>query len=1246
MSDELRLPQLIVIGSSAGGIEALSTLVSTLLTPFPTPILVAQHLDPSRPSHLGEILTRRSQIPVVTVTGLEKLQPGTLYLVPSDHHMEVTDHQVKLVPDGAGRPKPSIDLLLSSASKVYGERLVAVILTGTGSDGAMGARAVKEAGGTVIIQNPETAAFPGMPQAIEPHVIDIISDLSRISSILYDLVTGAAVPTQADARRELAPFLEQLHKQTGIDFSSYKTPTILRRLQRRIIAVGASDLASYKVYLEQHAEEYQRLASSFLIKVTDFMRDADLFDTLRDRVIPDLIAASRKSGNELRLWSAGCATGQEPYSLAILIMEALGDELPDFAVKIFATDLDSEAIAFARRGLYLAGTLSHMPEELVARYFTRTHAGFEVKKQVRSLLVFGEHDLAQRAPFPRIDMVLCRNVLIYFARELQQRALQLFAFSLREGGYLVLGKTEAVSLATDSFVVEMPEQKIYRRYGRTRALPPLPVLGQASLYGAPSTRSQQRSQRGALGERAYGGQRWAAQALFSAQQEALQNRLFKENLLHNLPVGVVVVDRRYDIQEINGAARLMLGIHSVALGEDLVHLAQRVPAKALRAAIDEAFRQNHVAKLNAVQTPKSATGDHATYHIECYPQPHERDHDVRPDRENNESGTKRDDQAGDVIESVLVVVTDITDLANSQREIEQNSALLSEQADRLRDANAALTASIEETRQSNIALDSSHLKASDVADEHTRQLEELAHVNQKLMAENKEMGARHTQEIEALLTTNRELLDANQEVTRANRDVHVMLDELLVSNDEAQAAVEEVETLNEEMQASNEELETLNEELQATVEELNTSNADLAARGDELQDMTLSLEAQKVQLEAILSGLTDAVLVVGGDGAPQLVNDAYTRLFGETVASLPGGSGGGRVAKRHKHGVIFANTGGQTVFLTDEHARPISPGETPQARAARGETFTMNFALVSATGEERRYLEAVGQPVSGSDGQRWGVVVIRDITERSLRIMQEQFTSLANHELSTPLTTIKGYLQMIESTLKEEEGSERALTFVGRAIHQANRQMRLLDDLLDVARIQSDKFTVRAEPLRLDILVAQVAETAQVLAQKQKIQLTIEDGVVARDGVAETASGAQAASGSSGMFLVNGDPDRIEQALLNLVNNAVNYAPGSARIDVGLRRVNSTAEDGTVTPMAEITVRDYGKGIAPEDMSRLFTRFYQVRVSNAEWVKGLGLGLFITRQIVEAHGGTISVASTMGEGTTFAIRLPISAEAE
>jgi two-component system CheB/CheR fusion protein len=346
---------------------------------------------------------------------------------------------------------------------MYGEQLIAVILTGNGTDGA--------AGGTGIIQNPETAPFPAMPLSLAPTDVDIIAHVENIGAILIDLISGIRVTARPTEERALRTFLDQLRERSGIDFNSYKMPTIMRRLQRRMVATGSERLTDYIRYLQGHNEEYQRLVSSFLIKVTEFFRDAELFSYLRDHVLPELIAEARNHDNELRFWSAGCATGEEAYSLAILVSDLLGEDLDRFNVRIFATDLDNDAVTFARRGIYPASTLANVPQDMVDRYFTRVNGEFEIRKQVRALTVFGQHDLGQRAPFPRIDVALCRNVLIYFTTELQKRALQLFAFSLRDNGFLVLGKAETTSPLGEYFALEHPQLKIYRRQGDRILIP-------------------------------------------------------------------------------------------------------------------------------------------------------------------------------------------------------------------------------------------------------------------------------------------------------------------------------------------------------------------------------------------------------------------------------------------------------------------------------------------------------------------------------------------------------------------------------------------------------------------------------------------------------------------------------------------------------------------------------------------------------------------------------------------------------
>src|SRR5664280_717819 len=453
--------QLVVIGSSAGGIEALSRLVASLPADFPAPIVIAQHLDPRRPSHLHEILARRATLPVRVVDEREALEDGVIFVVPSNRLVELSHGDLRLHAARAGAVAPSIDGLFESAADVFGPGLIAVILTGSGSDGSAGAWHVKKAGGAVVIENPATAMFPSMPSSIPPALVDATADLDSIGPVLTQLLAAGNPPAEGREHEELRELLDRIHERSGIDFGSYKPATILRRLRGRMNATSHSTLASYAALLESDPEEYARLVNSLLIKVTEFFRDPKLFDYLREHVLPELIEEARRDRREIRFWSAGCSTGEEAYSLAIILAKALGEAAAWPDIRIFGTDIDRDAIAFARRGIYPANALKSLPSILRDRYFVKSDGHFEVAKRLRTLMVFGEHDLAERAPFPRIDLLLCRNVLIYFSVPMQQIALETFAFSLRPGGRLALGTAETVMTLPEPFEEEEGRLRVY-----------------------------------------------------------------------------------------------------------------------------------------------------------------------------------------------------------------------------------------------------------------------------------------------------------------------------------------------------------------------------------------------------------------------------------------------------------------------------------------------------------------------------------------------------------------------------------------------------------------------------------------------------------------------------------------------------------------------------------------------------------------------------------------------------------------
>jgi two-component system CheB/CheR fusion protein len=809
---EQPVPQLVVFGSSAGGIDALGAVLEGIGADFAAPILIAQHLDPRRPSHLAEILQRRTKLRIVGVEHETTLEPGTGYILPADHQMAVAPGRIVVGGDDGDRPTPSIDRIFASAAAGYGEGVTAVILSGTGSDGSAGARQVKAAGGTVIIQNPQTASYPAMPLAIAASLIDIVADADALGPLLEDLVAAPRIARRGDEeKRLLRAFLDVLRERSGIDFGSYKRGTIMRRLQRRMLATASPDLREYSKYLEAHPEEYQRLTSSFLIKVTEFFRDADLFEYLRTDIIPRVIEEARQRDRELRLWSAGCATGEEAYSLAILVADALGDEISEFNVRIFATDVDMEAITFARRGTYPEGALGSLPESVREQHFTRVGDQFEVKKAIRALTVFGQHDLGQRAPFPRVDLALCRNVLIYFTSDLQKRALQLFAFALRDGGYLALGKAETTSPLPEHFVLAQPRMKVYRRQGQRVLIPParirdtsqtlplrLPVARRPgwSDVGAPS---REAIKPGALGDRA-------------------------EQLVLRLPVGVVVVDRDYDVQIINGAARRQLGVHGQAIGEDLIHLLEPAIGGRVKSAIDGTFRGTAVEPFQVSLASPTATETEV------------RSIELSVQALGVETGR------GDA-DRVMITGIDVT--AAHARHQEQDAAMATGRAER---------------------------------DKAMDQAQKLGQTNASLLDANQELSTANSE----LRSANEELLVANEEVQAATEEVETLNEELQATNEELETLNEELQATVEELNTTNDDLEARTIELQESAIAVEEQRSQIDGERTRLLALLDSLE------EPILVVDHEGKVVKANSAFRAIVDPGDERFVGAKGAALVG----------------------------------------------------------------------------------------------------------------------------------------------------------------------------------------------------------------------------------------------------------------------------------------------------------------------------------------------------------------------
>ena len=781
-SDEIKSGDLVVVGSSAGGVNALSTLVSTLDASFPAPVVLAQHLDPQRPSHLGSILERRSNLPVVVVdenapTPLEK---GKIYVVPSNRHVKIDDGHVHLEQDSIERPKPSIDILLSSAAKSYGEHLIAVILTGSGSDGAAGAVDVKNAGGVVIIQNPQTAPYPSMPLSLPPTAVDHVLEMEQIGPLLSDLLKGLDLPLPEKADDPLRDLLDHVSAETNIDFRNYKSSTILRRIARRLAITHISNIRDYGEYIRTHPDEINELVKAFLIKVTGFFRDPEAFKHIAESIIPLLIERGRNNGRTIRLWSAGCATGEEPYSLALLLADKLNNELTDWNIKIFATDLAADSIAFARRGLYPETVLKDLSDEYRIRFFEKVEHGYRVTKALRQLVIFGQQDISNGVPFPRIDLVTCRNLLIYLKPELQQTVLDLFAYSLSQTyGYLFLGKAETTRPTKATFELINKKWKIYRCLSGPVVLPV-----QEGAFTGPSAALWNELRRRHLTTVP------SPTDVTSKEGEVTYLRRINETLLRCTHVGLIVIDRSYRIVTINASARRLLGVRELAYDQDFLHTVRGLPYQEVRRAIDTVFREHAPTVLPELELDQAMEG---------------------AGRYINFAITLMQVEQGSP-ELAVITAIDVTDQIQVRKRLETVRREHADLVNELSATNKRLGTVNKELQDAN---------------------EELQAVNEELMLTQEELQATN-EEFEA---TNEELQATNEELETNNEELQATNEELQTTNDELTARTTELHDVGQQHRIEQFELSAVLERFPHYAMVLNAEDLTIHAVNSAYQDL-------------------------------------------------------------------------------------------------------------------------------------------------------------------------------------------------------------------------------------------------------------------------------------------------------------------------------------------------------------------------------------------------------------------------
>jgi two-component system, chemotaxis family, CheB/CheR fusion protein len=749
------------VGASAGGLEAFRQLLAALPVNTGMAYVLVQHLDPRHDSILAELLAKGSRMPVSEVKEDVAVEPNHVYVTPGRQDVTIQGGMLKLVPRTSTRGQHMpIDSFLRTLAEAQGTKAIGVILSGTASDGTLGVTAIKDEGGIAFAQDPGSAAYDGMPRsAVASGCVDFVlppdeiaQELSRLSQHPYVITplgeerADERMPSVPKGKDGLTAILALLRKTTGTDFSSYKPPTIKRRIARRMALVRVEKLEDYARYLEGHRDEAQALYQDCLITVTSFFRDPEAFKVLCEDVLPRLMK-DRPPAAPIRVWVPGCATGEEVYSIVIGLLERAGELRGNPSCQVFATDLSESALEKARAGSYLENIAQDVSPERLQRFFTKVDGGYQVIKAIRDMCVFARHDLTKDPPFSRLDLISCRNMLIYLEPSLQQRVLAIFHYALQPSGCLLLGASETAAASKDLFA---PVDKKHRIYSKRPTSAPA-VLGFAAPGGDVRERREARPEAAKPGPR-----------------EELPREADRILLARYAPAGVIV-DEKDDIVEFRGQTDHYLEHTHGRASLNLFKMVRKGLLLEIRQAIQEARKKNAPVRKEDVSLRHRG-------------QLHKLDLEVIPLK-----GSAKKER------SLLVLFetrpeTKIRRGRPAERrpraataDAKQNAKLRHELADATRylqavmqeheAANEELQASNEEILSSNEELQSINEELETAKEELQSSNEELATLNQEMRDRNFQLG-RALDYSNGIVETVRNpllILDADLRVERANR---------------------------------------------------------------------------------------------------------------------------------------------------------------------------------------------------------------------------------------------------------------------------------------------------------------------------------------------------------------------------------------------------------------------------------------------------------------------------------------------
>jgi two-component system CheB/CheR fusion protein len=710
------------IGASAGGLEALEQFLSRVPPGSGMAFVIVQHLDPTHKGIMPELLQRSTGMKVIQVKDRTTVQSDCVYVIPPNKDMSILHGVLHLLAPASPRGlRLPIDFFLRTLAQDQQEHSVGVILSGMGSDGTLGLRAIKEKAGVVLVQEPSTAKFDSMPRsAIDAGLADIVAPVGDLPGKILaylqrtPLIARAEVALEDKTQGALEKIIVLLRTHTGNDFSYYKRNTLYRRVDRRMGIHQITKMAGYVRYLQQNTQELDLLFKELLIGVTNFFRDPAVWEELRTKIIPALLT-TRAPVHALRAWVPGCSTGEEAYSLAMVFREAVEELKPkaNFALQIFATDLDRDAIDKARLGVFSDNIAADVSPERLSRFFVKEEHGYRVRREIREMVIFAPQNIIMDPPFTKLDLLSCRNLLIYLTAEVQKKLMPLFHYSLNPGGVLLLGSAETVGSSTDLFSALSSKSRLFRRIESARRHEQIEL---PSSFSAGTPNGNEMAP--------------ATKVVLSLQTQADQL------ILRNYAPPTVLANDKGDIFYISGRTGKYLEPAAGKANWNLFAMVRDGLRFELSSAFQKALRQKEIVQLHGLKVGTNGGAQHVDVSVQ------------------------RLDEAGPLHGLVMIVFSDVaTPVPAKAFKAPANSARLTEAELELHRVRAEARATHEEMQTSQ---------------------EEIRSANEELQSTNEELQSTN----EELTTSKEEMQSLNEELQTVNAELQAKVDELSRSSND------------------------------------------------------------------------------------------------------------------------------------------------------------------------------------------------------------------------------------------------------------------------------------------------------------------------------------------------------------------------------------------------------------------------------------------------------------------------------